>query len=265
MKKEENNPSPYRQYISTVRELAKFMRANGDLSACIASEMFSIKRYRPEPYYLTEEEIRQFFDACLWSVSYSRGRYRPIVFPSFFALMHCCGLRTIEARTLLCEDTHLVKGYIDIVAAKQHRDRRIFLGEDILSHLAKYDENISRIFPDRRYFFPSSAERCVSSNSVAGCFNAVWDAAGLRRKSGKQPRPYDFRHHFAFANINRWTSNGKNVNAMLPYLMRYMGHGSLDSTYYYIHLVPDFFASFGKLTESLEDIIPEVCHECWEC
>lgn len=45
---------------------------------------------------------------------------------------------------------------------------------------------------------------------------------------------------------------------MLPYLMRYMGHSSLDSTYYYIHLIPDFFPQYRCMTASTEELIPEV-------
>ncbi len=48
------------------------------------------------------------------------------------------------------------------------------------------------------------------------------------------------------------------VHAMLPYLMRYMGHSSLESTYYYIHLIPDYFPKYRDLTSSTENLIPEV-------
>ena len=72
------------------------------------------------------------------------------------------------------------------------------------------------------------------------------------------PRAYDFRHHFACANIMRWSSEGNDVHAMLPYLMRYMGHSSLESTYYYIHLIPDFFPQYRGMTASTEELIPEV-------
>ena len=92
-------------------------------------------------------------------------------------------------------------------------------------------------------------------------FNQIWDTAGLRKESDKQPREYDFRHHFAFANINRWVKDDVNVNAMMPYLMRYMGHSSLESTFYYIHLVPEFFGTYIEKTKVLEDILPEVDDE----
>lgn len=60
----------------------------------------------------------------------------------------------------------------------------------------------------------------------------------------------------------RWSSESKNIHAMLPYLMRYMGHATLESTYYYIHLIPDFFQQYSELVASTENLIPEVeCHE----
>lgn len=56
----------------------------------------------------------------------------------------------------------------------------------------------------------------------------------------------------------RWSTEGKDIHAMLPYLMRYMGHTGIESTYYYIHLIPDFFPKYNELMISTEELIPEV-------
>ena len=80
-------------------------------------------------------------------------------------------------------------------------------------------------------------------------FNRIWDQAGLpRRAGGQRPRPYDFRHHFAYANIERWMAEGIDVAAMLPYLSAYMGHATVESTYYYIHTSPDFMDAYAHIT-----------------
>ena len=84
----------------------------------------------------------------------------------------------------------------------------------------------------------------------------------LTRDGRVRPRAYDFRHHFACANIMRWSEEGKDVCVMLPYLMRYMGHASLESTYSYIHLIPDYFPQYSALTAFTEVLISEVeAHE----
>lgn len=98
----------------------------------------------------------------------------------------------------------------------------------------------------------------IGSCTISANFRGMWLSAGLKREGKVKPRAYDFRHHFACANIMRWSESGKNVHAMPPYLMRYMGHSTLESTYYYIHLIPDYFPKLSALTASLEELIPEV-------
>jgi integrase len=253
--------TPCRSYISTVREFGRFLRGQGNAGAYVVSDKFVSRKRRPKPYFISEREIALFFNACGKSISCNRGKGRPLVLPAFFMLMHCCGLRTIEARNLLVTDVHLDRGVIDIMASKHHRSRRIFMNERATEYFLKYNEKISSVFPARLNFFPSTEKAGLSASGVGTNFNMIWNYAGLRKPSGKQPRPYDFRHHFAFANINRWTAEGRNVNAMLPYLMRYMGHGSLESTYYYVHLVPDFSAAYLQITKPLDEIVPEVSYE----
>ena len=86
----------------------------------------------------------------------------------------------------------------------------------------------------------------------------VWTRAGLEwPQAGKRPRPYDFRHRFAFANIERWTRDGVDVMAMLPYLAAYMGHAGIDSTLYYVHASPDFMDGYADLVADAERVVPE--------
>jgi integrase len=54
---------------------------------------------------------------------------------------------------------------------------------------------------------------------------------------GKLPRIHDFRHSFAVNALLRWYRAGVDVEVKLPLLATYMGHGSVVSTYYYLHLI----------------------------
>ncbi len=51
---------------------------------------------------------------------------------------------------------------------------------------------------------------------------------------------------------------GKDVTAMLPYLSRYMGHATFDSTYYYVHTSPDFMNAYDQITRKGQSVLPEV-------
>ena len=68
-------------------------------------------------------------------------------------------------------------------------------------------------------------------------FNRLTAMAGI--PEDKNFRPYDLRHTFASRNITRWLEEGKDAMTFLPLLSQYMGHSNLDSTFYYIHLIPD--------------------------
>ena len=184
-----------------------------------------------------------------------------MVLPVFFRVLYCCGLRTGETRTLKVEDADLKDGRIRILHSKGEKSRSLPLPQDLLALLRGYDARVSQIYPHRVYFFPTTRAECYLRSSIGTVFNRIWNAAGLVHTPGPRPRAYDFRHHFAFANLNRWITSGIDVNSMLPYLSRYMGHSCLESTDYYLHLVPEFFHTFSEKVKSTESLLPELDYE----
>lgn len=256
--KEQNSVNPDRSWMSPLREFGRYLISIGETEAYVLGSKFVMHSYKPQPYLLNENEIQAFFKGCDEQVLKKNHQGRHLVMPVFFRFLYCCGVRCGEARLLKVENVYLNASYIDIMNSKGFRDRRLYISEELNSLFIKYDVEISKYFPNREYFFPSTTGTCYSSGNIAVNFNIFWNAAGLRKSYGKQPRAYDFRHHFAFSNVNIWAVKGKDVNAMLLYLMRYMGHSSLESTFYYIHVVPDFFAHFSRMTSILENRIPEV-------
>lgn len=247
-----------KSWISPIREYGRFLRSIGDKDAYILDNRYKIQRYHAEVYLMTDNEIQTFFKTCDSYVLKYNSLGRAYVFPALYRFLYCCGTRCGEARNLKCKNVHLNKGYIDILHSKGHRDRRLYLSDELILYLKHYNNAIETCFPNREYFFPGGNGGICSTTAVSSNFKKIWIAAGLKRDAKVKSRAFDFRHHFACANLMRWSIEGKNVHAMLPYLMRYMGHSSLESTYYYIHLIPDYFPQYSVLTTLMEDIIPEV-------
>ena len=175
-------------------------------------------------------------------------------------LMHSCGIRTCEARGLLAGHVDLPGRHVDVMWSKGNRSRRLPITGDVWEILAACDAaSTARFGPSRETFFLSSTGNPVTAAAVGVIFNRIWDRAGLPRPAGGQrPRPYDFRHHFAYANIERWMTQGIDVAAMLPYLSTYMGHATVESTYYYIHTSPDFMQAYAHITAEGGSPLPEV-------
>ena len=247
-----------RSWISPIKEFGRYLRSIGYPDTYVLDDRFKIQSYHAEVYLMTQAEIQAFFDECDRFVLRHKAVGRPYVFPALYRFLYCCGARCGEARNLKYSDTHLDKGYVDILQSKGYRDRRLFLSDELIKYLKDYDQAIIRCFPEREYFFPGGYGGICSPCALSANFRNIWTAAGLKRDGRVKPRAYDFRHHFACANLIRWSSEGKDIHAMLPYLMRYMGHSSLESTYYYIHLIPDYFPQYNVLTSSTEELIPEV-------
>jgi integrase len=64
--------------------------------------------------------------------------------------------------------------------------------------------------------------------------------AGIRKAvSGPGPRLHDFRHRFAVRTLIDWYRSGEDVEARLPVLSTYLGHVSVENTYWYLTEYPE--------------------------
>lgn len=252
------HPNTQRVRVAPIREFGKYLRSSTCADAFIIPNKVCQKQTRAIPHFFTDDEIVRFFNACDTLTPRKENLVRHLVLPMYFRFLYCCGVRTSEARLLLRKNVNLHMGSVDIIHSKGPKDRRIYFPEDLKRLYLKYDAVIETLLPNRKYFFPVKSDTCYEKGSIGPNFNKIWKAAGLGHESGSKARAYDFRHHFAFATLNQWIEQGIDVNAKLPYLMRYMGHSCLESTFYYLHLVPEFFSTFSEKTKPLEALLPEV-------
>lgn len=250
----------YRSWMSYIRDVGRWLQVHGHREAYVLSDRWKAQVVPAHPYLLSSQDIGAFFAAAATLNAHSPWRWQAV---AFFALMHSCGLRTGETRLLRPEHVHLRDRNLDVVSSKGNRSRRLPLTGEVTEVLAGCDRVSATGFgPSRRTFFVSATGNQVTAASVGKVFHRIWDQAGLPRPAGGQrPRPYDFRHHFAYANVERWMAQGKDVSAMLPYLARYMGHASIESSYYYIHTSPDFMHAYAHITAQSGSLLPEVGFE----
>lgn len=245
--------------VSVLREFSRYLQVRGFNAYIIPPKMVR-QPVAEDPYFFMQEEIEAFFCKLDEIEPHKSFKGRELVFPALFRLLYCCGLRCKEARTLERSNVHTKELYIDIIQSKGPKSRRIFISSELAEYLDKYDRKISIMFPERKYYFPHG-QKCYTSSAVSSNFRRFWIRAFPDFELKSRPRAYDFRHHFAWTNLNRWASEGLDLNAMLPYLMRYMGHQSVRETLYYFHFVPEFFPTYRNMAEPLEDMIPEVPYE----
>ncbi|TGD36254.1 MULTISPECIES: tyrosine-type recombinase/integrase [Brevibacterium] len=248
--------STHRSWMSYIRDFGRWMRVHRDPNAHVLTDEWKAGIVHSTPYLLSQYDIDAFFTAAPTVPAASPWSWQAT---AFFLLMHSAGLRTREVKKLTPADIDFTNGSITITGSKTGRDRLLPLTTEVMSILTDCHHQTRHQFPERSTFFVSATGTAVNPSSIGIIFNRIWDHAGLARPAtGPRPRPYDFRHHFAYANIERWMRNGTDVNTMLPYLSTYMGHSGIDSTLYYVHTSPDFMSVYSDLVRtSANRVIPE--------
>lgn len=254
-----STPGSLYNIVAILREFSRYLIGLAYTSAYIIPTG-KVSLPRPvQPYLFTADEVDAFFDACD-SIKYDcHVPKRYLVLPAMYRLLYCCGLRCKEVRTLQSENVHLTENYIDILQSKGLKSRRIFISQELSEYFQSYDRIMDAFSPDRLFFFPSRKDSPYSADGFQKNFLKIWYTAFPEKKcDGVSIRAYDVRHHFAYANMNRWLREGKDINVMLPYLMNYMGHQEIENTLYYFHLIPDIYGAIVKKSSLFEGLLPEV-------
>ena len=212
------------------------------------------------PHAFTSDELHNFFNACDTIVSYSETEEQisqRLTIPVFFRLLYSSGIRTNEARLLRKSNADLFHGVLNIEYSKGHEQHFIVMHDTMLQLMREYDAAISKLYPDRTYFFPSRSGKCHTKQWVSVNFKKLWQQC-----SNSYAVPYEFRHNYAIENINGWTDDGFDFNKKLHSLSKSMGHRVIDSTTYYYSLVPRLADVLSEHTDE-DEVIPEVAYESY--
>lgn len=215
------------------------------------------------PYILSDQELSDLFheiDSCN-----KDDRFMQMLLSTYFRMTYTCGLRPYEARTLKRINVDLDSGELRIINTKWNRSRTIIMSDDMRRLAQKYAMLRDHKYHESELFFPSSDGSLFSAEDIQRRFKKFY--ASSRPEVPKELLPavrvYDLRHRFATAVMSNWLDMKIDINARLPYLQAYMGHNSIESTVYYIHLLPENLArSSGIDWDALNSIVPEV--EPWE-
>jgi len=252
------NSGGLKKRANTIRQFGKYLNYMGQQAYVLPSGYVG-GHSSFMPYILSDEELTSFFHTI---DNFPISQYSPcrhLVLSVIFRLIYCCGLRPNEARLLKTTDVAYQCGQIMISDTKKKRDRIVMMSDDVASLCAQYDNIVQGIYPEREYFFPTLQDGAYAANTLIHLFRKCWRISFGNAESARIPRIYDLRHRFATAVIMRWMDEGKDVQALLPYLSAYMGHVKLSATAYYIHLLPSNLTQSASIDWSrFSDLIPEL-------
>jgi len=214
-------------------------------------------------HVLSDDEINALFEKIdqytpgVNAVSFSR---LAIEYRVLFRLLLCCGLRVSEARKLKKEDVDLQNGTLLVRISKDNKDRIVYLPDDLRLLLIQYTTQLKEEYSDCSvWFFPArEMDNLLSVGLIDKRFNAAWNATSFAAACPDKPTVHSLRHTFVVKRINTWMEQGIPLRSMLPYLSKYLGHKSVEDTFYYYHQLDTAFRIVHNKDSRSKAIIPEV-------
>jgi len=203
---------------------------------------FPLYHQRLTPYIFSEDEVAKLLSAASSLDRNPASPLRPEVTRLAIVLLFTTGIRRGELLNLTLGDYNPRESTLHIRETKFYKSRLLPVNADIADEI----ENYLQVRARRR--LPASADMPLIWNATRGgrgytgtgltyCVRPLLEQCGITTKAGKSPRIHDLRHSFAVNALLRWYRAGADVEAKLPLLATYLGHGSALSTHHYLHWI----------------------------
>lgn len=243
--------------VSSFRVFCKYIQSLG-YPAYVPPKGLTKHPPRYDAHIFTDDELGRFFRAVDASRSVpSECPYRALVMPVFFRILYTSGMRVSELRLAKLGDVNLEEGYIRVRQGKNHKDRLVPIHPDLVEKCISLKRQIHQTSPEDEFFFMLRPGCEMKLFNVYHNFRRYLDKAGIPH-TGHGPRVHDFRHTYCVNLLRKWTGEGKDLTAYLPYMRTMLGHETFDETAYYLKLTA---AAFPSIRDSLDKAFPDIIGE----
>ena len=243
--------------ISMMRVLCTYLNDIG-ISAYVPPKGLAGKKKKYDAHIYTDDELRRFFAEVDKSRSVeSECPYRAMVMPLFFRLLYTSGFRVSELRLARICDFNLDEGYLLVRESKNHRDRIVPIAPPLVERCREIIEIVHKNSSDDEFFFLVRPGEILTLGNIYKNFRRYLEGAGISH-TGRGPRVHDFRHTYCVNLLRKWTDEGKDLMAYIPYMRTMLGHEGFEETAYYLKLT---YERYPYIKEALKKEFPEMIEE----
>jgi len=246
---------------SAVRQLLLYMASLG-IQVYIPHDFCRFEKKLP--HILARDELAALFfeiDAYVPHQFSNRNLLRlSNEYKVLFRMIYGCGLRNSEGAGIAVSDVDIEAGILTILNAKGQKDRLVYMSGDLRELCKEYFQYLcGELGMVPEWFFPAlNPAHPLKNTTVDRRFALAWARTSFAAGCNDKPVVHDLRFTFVTKRINRWIEEDKDINVMLPYLAKFLGHKSISETHYYYHLTLDA-ARIIKSRDSIgPNAIPEV-------
>jgi len=210
---------------------------------CFVPDPTSFPAYhqRLKPYIFSDPEVARLLRAASGLKRSPLSPLRPEAIRLAIILLFTTGIRRGELLNLMISDYNRPESTLHIRQTKFYKSRLLPINSGIADEIDRYlrarTQRKLSVSPEMALIWnPSWGGGAYSGTSLRRSLRSLLQECGIATAKGK-PRVHDFRHSFAVNALLRWYRAGADVDAKLPLLATYLGHGSAVSTHYYLHFI----------------------------
>lgn len=257
-KRSYESPANHSSRISVMRVFCRYLNDVG-ISAYIPPMNLATKAQKYDAHIYTKNELSRFFAAVDKSEAIKHEcPYRNLVMPVFFRILYTSGMRVSELRLARVKDVNLEEGYIFVKGGKNRKDRIVPIHPGLVERCREIKKTIHQQSDEEEFFFMIQPGREMTLGNVYKNFRRYLEKAGISH-TGKGPRVHDFRHSYCVHLLLKWSSEGKDLLAYLPYMRTMLGHESFEELAYYLKLTVEVYPLIREsLAKSFPSVIGEV-------
>lgn len=244
-------PTYWTTRLGMLRQFAEYLRAVDPRTEIPPQGLLPHRYHRKSPYFYTDHQVAQLIRAA--QKIPSPNGLRAATYSTLFGLLAVTGMRLGEAIGLDRQDVDLNQGLLKVRQAKFNKSRWVPIHATTRNKLQQYRRVRDRLCPHPRSpsFFISEQGTRLTGYIVRYWFIRLSHRIGLRQPADSHgPRIHDLRHRFVIETLRRWYQTDKDIEAHLPELATYIGHGHVNDTYWYISATPELLQLATERLES---------------
>jgi integrase/recombinase XerD len=247
-----------RLWRHTFHGLCRYLVRRGQLTENPVTGIPIPKGQPYRPYVFTHQELDRlfgFFKTQIQQAADPQRRFRALSQYTFYHLLYACGLRVSEATALTRARYCPEQATLFIERSKFLKDRLIPISQMVCSHLnylLTTREKLFGVAPEGFLFLFLPECRPYNRQWASAHFRKLLKRLGIYRpeefRSGfyhGTPHLHELRRAFAVHRLLKWYREGADVDAKLPLLATYMGHGFFGHTKTYLTLTQQLLAEAG--------------------
>jgi integrase/recombinase XerD len=230
----------------TVRQFAQHVRVEDPRHELPPPNHFGLGKTRRVPRIYTAAEIDRL---VLAATQLSAGdALRPLTYSTLISLLAATGLRISEALDLRYGD--VTPDGLLIRKTKFQKTRLVPLHATAAAGLGRYLAQRRRVHLVTDHVFVDDHGQPLGYGTVYRVFGRLAQSAGIAPLRGRRPRLHELRHTFALRALQATPAGRQRIGQHMLALSTYLGHVSIDSTYWYLESTPELLADIAAAGET---------------